>query len=277
MNKNKTIDRYCVFGNPIEHSKSPEIHQAFARQTAQELEYTRELVEPDAFISAATLFFQQGGVGANVTVPFKQDAFEFANLLTDRARVAGAVNTLARLEDGQIVGDNTDGVGMVHDILHRLEWPIEGKKVLVLGAGGAVRGVLLPLLQQQPASVAIANRTQSKAEELANLFSEFGKVQGYSFNSLPNEPFDLIINGTSAGFSGDVPPVHFGCFGENTAVYDMMYGSEPTEFLRFASDMGITRLSDGLGMLVGQAAESFRLWRGVEPQISPVIEMLDVE
>lgn len=273
----KTKDRYCVFGNPIEHSKSPEIHQAFARQTQQELEYTRELVERDEFASAAGGFFKQGGVGANVTVPFKQDAFEFASLLTDRAKVAGAVNTLARMEDGQIVGDNTDGVGMVHDIVQRLGWPMADKKILILGAGGAVRGVLLPVLQQQPASVAIANRTCSKAEELAHLFSEFGNVQGYSYNSLPNEPFDLIINGTSAGFSGDVPPVHFGCFTENTAVYDMMYSNQPTEFLRFARDMGVTRLSDGRGMLVGQAAESFRLWRGVEPEIKPVIDMLTSE
>lgn len=274
MSNTKTIDRYCVFGNPIEHSRSPEIHLAFARQTSQTLEYTRELVEPDAFASSAAAFFSEGGAGANVTVPFKQDAFQFANLLTDRAKVAGAVNTLARMEDGQIIGDNTDGVGMVHDIVQRLGWSLEGKKILILGAGGAVRGVLLPLLQEKPASIAIANRTKSKAEELATLFSEFGELHGYSYNSLPNAPFDLIINGTSAGFSGDVPPVHFGCFGEETTAYDMMYGAEPTEFLRFAKDMGVTRLSDGLGMLVCQAAESFRLWRGVEPQISPVIEML---
>lgn len=274
MSNIKTIDRYCVFGNPIEHSISPEIHLAFAQQTSQNLEYTRELVELDAFALSAEAFFGGGGAGANVTVPFKQDAFQFANLLTDRAKIAGAVNTLARMEDGQIIGDNTDGVGMVHDIVQRLGWSIEGKKVLILGAGGAVRGVLLPLLQEKPASIAIANRTKSKAEELATLFREFGELHGYSYNSLPNTPFDLIINGTSAGFTGDVPPVHFGCFTDQTAAYDMMYGDEPTGFLSFAKDMGVTQCSDGLGMLVGQAAESFRLWRGVEPQTRPVIDML---
>ncbi len=268
------IDRYCVFGNPIEHSKSPQIHQAFAEQTGQQLEYTRQLVDRDAFAAAAERFFEQGGAGANVTVPFKQDAYEFASLLTDRAKVAGAVNTLARVDDGQIVGDNTDGVGMVHDIVQRLGWSLDDKKVLILGAGGAVRGVLLPLLQEKPALVAIANRTKSKAEELAAMFAEHGTLKGYSFNSLPNEPFDVIINGTSAGFTGDVPPVHFGCFTSDTAVYDMMYSDEPTEFMRFAEDMGVSKISDGLGMLVGQAAESFRLWRGVEPQTAPVIELL---
>jgi len=275
LNSTKTTaDRYCVFGNPIDQSKSPQIHQAFAEQTQQALEYTRQLVELDAFVEAATKFFEEGGVGANVTVPFKQDACEFANLLTDRARIAGAVNTLARMEDGQVIGDNTDGVGMVHDITQRLGWAIEGKRVLILGAGGAVRGVLLPLLQEKPAKVVIANRTKTKAEELARIFGSHGVLEGYSYNNLPAEPFDLIINGTSAGFTGEVPPVHFGCFTEDTLVYDMMYSDEPTEFLRFATDMGVSKYSDGIGMLVGQAAESFRLWRGVEPQIGPVIDML---
>lgn len=270
----ETIDRYCVFGNPIEHSKSPEIHRAFAQQTDQHLEYTRELVELDAFMSAAEKFFAAGGAGANVTVPFKQEAFQFAKLLTERAQLAGAVNTLARLEDGEIIGDNTDGAGLVHDIVQRLNWPMENKKILLLGAGGAVRGVLLPILQQSPASIAIANRTRSKAEELAKQFTSFGKVDGYSYNNLPSEPFDLIINGTSASIAGEVPPVHFGCFGENTAVYDMMYADDLTPFLEFARDMGVQQLSDGLGMLVGQAAESFRLWRGVEPAVIPVLEKL---
>lgn len=274
MNTSAGADRYCVFGNPIEHSKSPEIHQAFAAQTEQNIEYTRELVEPDAFVATARAFFDQGGAGANVTVPFKTEACDFAELLTDRAKIAGAVNTLGRLEDGQIVGDNTDGIGLVHDITQHLGWQIKDKRVLILGAGGAVRGVLFPILQEQPAEVVIANRTRSKAEELARLFGELGKLSGYSYSNLPNEPFDLIINGTSAGFNGELPPVHFGCFTEQTAVYDMMYGDELTEFLQFARDMGVTRLSDGLGMLVGQAAESFRLWRGVEPDMLPVIQQL---
>jgi len=267
-------DRYCVFGNPIEHSRSPQIHHAFAEQTEQNIQYTRELVDLDGFAERAKKFFDDGGIGANVTVPFKQDAYDFANVLTDRAKAAGAVNTLARVDEGQIVGDNTDGIGMVRDITHRLQWSLEGKRILILGAGGAVRGVLLPLLQEKPQSVAIANRTKSKAEDLSALFGEYGDLKGYSFNTLPNEPFDLIINGTSAGFSGDVPPVHFGCFAPDTAVYDMMYADEPTEFLRFAADMGVSKLSDGLGMLVAQGAESFRLWRGVEPQTHPVITLL---
>lgn len=273
----KTIihgQRYCVFGNPIEHSKSPEIHAAFAAQTGQDLEYTRELVELDAFPATAKAFFANGGSGANVTVPFKQEACEVATLLTERAQHAGAVNTLAMLEDGNILGDNTDGVGLVTDITQRLGWQIKGKKILILGAGGAVRGVLLPMLKEEPAEVAIANRTRSKAEELATQFCQYGKVSGYSYNNLPAEPYDIIINGTSSGFAGELPPVHFGCFSVETAVYDMMYGSEPTEFMGFAQDMGVTKLSDGLGMLVSQAAESFGLWRGVMPETAPIISQL---
>ena len=264
-------DRYAVFGNPIAHSLSPEIHAAFARQTGRDIDYRRQLVERDGFDAAARRFFTSGGKGLNITTPFKIDAFNFAAALTERARRAGAVNTLANRDDGSILGDNTDGAGMVRDIAVNQGWRIGGRDVLVLGAGGAVRGVLEPLLGEGPRSVTIANRTESKAEQLARAFADLGAVAGCGFAALESRRFDLVINGTSASLSGDLPPLPDGLIAGDGCCYDMMYGVEPTVFLVWAQKAGVKNLADGLGMLVEQAAESFYLWQQVRPETGNVI------
>lgn len=263
-------DLYAVFGNPINHSKSPNIHRQFAEQTGQDMHYTKQLVNEGEFEKTVQEFFGQGGKGLNITVPFKLNAFEFAQKRTARAERAGAVNTLAQLSDGTILGDNTDGIGMIHD-MHNLGWELEGKRVLILGAGGAVRGILQPLLEENPAQVIIANRTQSKAEELAKNFHDLGDVQAKSFEQLDGEVFDLVINGTSASMQGELPPLPDNLLAENACCYDMMYGAEPTIFLRWAKERGAAQLADGLGMLIGQAAEAFYVWRQIRPEVVPVI------
>ena len=268
------MDQYAVFGNPIAHSKSPDIHAAFAEQTAQALQYSKQQVAEHGFAEATKAFFDEGGYGLNTTVPFKLDAFTLADQLTERAQTAGAVNTLKRLEDGSVLGDNTDGQGMVSDILDNQGWSIKGKRVLILGAGGAVRGVLHPLLAQSPELVVIANRTASKAVDLAEAFAQYGVVKGCGYDGLAGLSFDLVINGTSASLSGDLPPLPANLLAPRACCYDMMYGSEPTVFLAWAVGQGAAACADGLGMLVGQAAESFYLWRGVKPEIAPVIEAL---
>jgi len=268
-------DKYAVFGNPIEHSKSPDIHRQFAEQTGQDLSYSKQLVAEDGFEAAANEFFANGGKGLNITVPFKQDAYAYVARTTPRARRAGAVNTLTLEADGTILGDTTDGVGLVGDIVHNLGWEIRHKKVLILGAGGAVRGVLEPLLEQQPQHVVIANRTVDKALQLAKGFAEFGYLLGCGFDMLGEQQFDLVINGTSASLQGDLPPLPDNLIDPDagTACYDMLYGAEPTPFMQWAAERGAL-VSDGLGMLVGQAAESFGLWRGVRPETAPVIANL---
>ena len=268
-------DKYAVFGNPIAHSKSPDIHRQFAEQTGQDLSYSKQLVAEDGFEAAANEFFASGGKGLNITVPFKQDAYAYVARTTPRARRAGAVNTLSLEADGTILGDTTDGVGLVGDIVHNLGWEIRHKKVLILGAGGAVRGVLEPLLEQQPQHVVIANRTVDKALQLAKGFAEFGYLLGCGFDMLGEQQFDLVINGTSASLQGDLPPLPDNLIDPDagTACYDMLYGAEPTPFMQWAAERGAL-VSDGLGMLVGQAAESFGLWRGVRPETAPVIANL---
>lgn len=268
-------DKYAVFGNPIAHSKSPDIHRQFAEQTGQDLSYSKQLVAEDGFEAAANEFFANGGKGLNITVPFKQDAYAYVARTTPRARRAGAVNTLTLEADGTILGDTTDGVGLVGDIVHNLGWEIRHKKVLILGAGGAVRGVLEPLLEQQPQHVVIANRTVDKALQLAKGFAEFGYLLGCGFDMLGEQQFDLVINGTSASLQGDLPPLPDSLIDPDagTACYDMLYGAEPTPFMQWAAERGAL-VSDGLGMLVGQAAESFGLWRGVRPETAPVIANL---
>ncbi|WP_049631242.1 shikimate dehydrogenase [Cellvibrio sp. pealriver] len=263
-------DLYAVFGNPINHSKSPSIHRQFAEQTGQDMHYTKQLVNEGEFEKAAQEFFEQGGKGLNITVPFKLNAYAFAQQRTARAERAGAVNTLARLSNGTILGDNTDGIGMVHD-MHNLGWELEGKRILILGAGGAVRGVLQPLLEENPAQVVIANRTFAKAEELAKNFLDLGDVQAKTFEQLVGETFDIVINGTSASMQGELPPLPDNLLAENACCYDMMYGAEPTIFLRWAKDFGAAHVADGLGMLIGQAAEAFYLWRQIRPEVVPVI------
>ncbi len=270
------MDQYAVVGNPIAHSKSPQIHQLFAQQTKQEINYEKLLVPLGEFNQHLNSFFQRGGKGLNVTVPFKEDAFEFADALSERAQLAGAVNTLVVKGDGAIWGDTTDGVGLVADI-YRLGWQIKSKRVLVLGAGGAVRGVLQPLLVEKPEKIIIANRTASKAVNLSEIFKPYGTICGCGFENLKNKPFDLIINGTSASLSGELPPLPDAVFSSDSYVYDMVYGSEPTSFMEWADRQGVAETSDGLGMLVGQAAESFRLWRGVSPDIQPVIEQIRIQ
>ena len=220
------------------------------------------------------LFFDNGGKGLNITLPFKLDAFEFADELSSRARLAGAVNTLALQEDGKIYGDNTDGAGMVRDIQHNLGWEIEGKKVLLLGAGGAVRGVIEPIAKQKPSLIVIANRTVEKAQKLAADFAEYGDIRGCSYEALHGNQFDLIINGTSASLAGELPPLETNVLSDEACCYDMMYGSEPTTFMRWSAENMAWAVADGLGMLVEQAAESFCIWRGVRPKTKPVIDTI---
>lgn len=271
-------DQYAVFGNPIEHSKSPEIHRQFAEQTKQMLAYEKQLVPKDGFDQAADAFFANSGKGLNVTVPFKQEAFSYADAITDRARRAGAVNTLALQNDSKVLGDTTDGVGLVTDIKDNLGWQIRHKRILILGAGGAVRGVLEPLLEEQPQHIVIANRSVDKALQLSQQFAELGYLLGCGYDMLGEQSYDLIINGTSAGLQGQLPPLPETLIAREaeqvkTACYDMMYGAKPTLFMQWAQQQGAVA-SDGLGMLVEQAAESFALWRGVRPQTSEVIAHL---
>lgn len=267
------MDQYVVFGNPIGHSKSPLIHRLFAQQTGQQLEYNTLLAPLDDFAGAARSFFAQGR-GANVTVPFKEDAYRLCDSLTERAQRAGAVNTLSKQADGRLLGDNTDGAGLVRDLTVNAGVSLKGKRILLLGAGGAVRGALEPLLAQRPASVVIANRTVEKAELLAELFADLGPVSASGFDWL-EESVDLIINATSASLSGDLPPIASSLIEPGkTVCYDMMYAKEPTPFCRWASEHGAALVLDGLGMLAEQAAEAFYLWRGVRPDSAPVLAEL---
>ncbi|TVP58035.1 MAG: shikimate dehydrogenase [Halomonadaceae bacterium] len=266
-------DRYAVVGNPISHSKSPLIHQAFARQTGEQLTYERLEGPLEGFADWVTAFFDQGGAGLNVTVPFKQQAWELAQVHSERAATAAAVNTLYRDQNGRLVGDNTDGAGLVRDLTHNHGVSLAGARILLLGAGGAVRGVLTPLLAQAPASLTIANRTPAKAEALCSEFAGKVPLHHRSFAELVG-PFDLIINGTSASLQGDLPPLPEGLLAPGASAYDMMYSQNITPFNQWAKAQGAAKTLDGLGMLVEQAAESFRLWRGRLPDTAPVIARL---
>jgi shikimate dehydrogenase len=266
-------DRYAVIGNPIAHSKSPLIHAAFAEQTAQDMSYVAVLAPLDGFAGTVEAFRDDGGKGMNVTVPFKQEAWKLATRLTERASTAHAVNTL-KFDDGIILGDNTDGAGLVRDIVQNLDFSVAGKRVLLMGAGGAARGVLLPLLAQVPAELMVANRTASKALDLQHQFAVYGRVGVSDYASLAGEQFDLVINATSSSLNDALPPLPAGIFAPGSLAYDMMYGKGLTAFLSFAEEQGAGRLADGLGMLVEQAAESFYLWRGVRPATQQVIARL---
>ncbi|WP_261816299.1 shikimate dehydrogenase [Vibrio gallicus] len=270
---NTLIDQYAVFGNPIQQSKSPFIHTLFARQTNQSLRYTAKQPLPGEFQQAVVQFFnEQGGKGCNVTAPFKHDAYTFADRLTERAKLAGAVNTLKKLDDGEIIGDNTDGEGLVQDLL-QYQVSLEGARILIIGAGGAVRGVLKPLLDNNPASIIIANRTFAKAEVLAGEFKEYGNISAQSLDNV-DQAFDVVINSTSAGLSGELPQISPAIFSATTVSYDMIYGSGNTHFNEWALANGAAKAYDGLGMLVGQAAESFMLWRGIRPGARQVLREL---
>ena len=260
-------DRYCVFGNPIAHSQSPRIHALFAAQTGQDMSYEALLVPLDGFAAAVRAFAGGGGKGANVTVPFKEEAFRLAAELTPRARAAGAVNTLSF--DGEAIrGDNTDGAGLVRDLKANLGCDPAGRRILLLGAGGAARGVILPLLDERPAALRVANRTAEKAAQLAAAFG----IEGGGFEALAGRAFDLVINATSAGL-GDAPlPLPAGVFAPRALAYEMVYGRE-TPFMAQARAAGCG-VADGLGMLVEQAAEAFLVWRGVRPESAPVLAAL---
>ena len=270
------MDQYVVFGNPVGHSKSPAIHRLFAEQTGEQLEYSTLLAPLEDFANCALGFFKQGR-GANVTVPFKEDAFRLCDVLTDRARRAGAVNMLTRLENGGLRGDNTDGLGLVRDLTVNVGVSLKGKRILLLGAGGAVRGVIESLLEQQPVSLIIANRTVDKAEQLAEIFKDLGPVASSGFDWL-EESVDIIINATSASLAGELPPIAASLIEPGVTVcYDMMYGKEPTPFCRWATEHGAKLSVDGFGMLVEQAAVAFTYWRGVEVDTAPVLKALRAE
>jgi len=273
MGTSSTMDLYAVMGNPINHSKSPVIHTQFAELTKQDLIYSAMLVPKDGFNSAVADFFKGSGRGLNITVPFKEEAFAYVDAMSERAQIAKAVNTLILQEDGTVLGENTDGAGLVRDLTVNLNVHLIGRRVLILGAGGAVRGVLKPILDEQPQSITIANRTFEKAEALASEFSQYGDVVAQKFENVAGE-FDVIINGTSASLQGDLPPISNEVIGVKTQVYDMMYGKEPTPFMAWATEQGAAQAFDGLGMLVEQAAESFFLWRGVRPDSRSVLESL---
>jgi shikimate dehydrogenase len=265
-------DRYAVIGHPITHSKSPEIHACFAAQTRQNLVYERLLAPLDGFVASVRRFIQEGGRGANVTVPFKLEAHALATTLTERAQAAGAVNTL-KFDGDVILGDNTDGIGLVTDIVRNADTAVTGKRVLLLGAGGAARGVILPLLAENPHSLTIANRTHSKAVQLAQQFSaRCQNTYASDFAGL-DQAFDIVINATSASLASNLPPISPSVFSNGTLAYDMMYGTEPTVFMQFAVQHG-AKARDGLGMLVEQAAESFLLWRDVRPDTALVCAQL---
>jgi shikimate dehydrogenase len=265
-------NRYAVIGNPVAHSLSPRIHGEFARQTRQDLEYGTILAPIGEFAATVDRFRAAGGRGLNVTVPFKLDAFAYATSLTERARSARAVNTL-KFDDRAILGDNTDGAGIVADIA-RLGISLRGTRILLMGAGGAARGVVQPLLAEKPALLAIANRTVERARDLAQRWRAHDVVRGGAYDDFKAERFDVVINATSASLHGEVPALPAHALAGTALAYDMVYGDRPTPFLVAAKAQGALRLADGLGMLVAQAAESFCLWRGVRPDTTPVIAML---
>jgi shikimate dehydrogenase len=266
-------DKYAVIGNPIAHSKSPLVHAEFASQTGQDMEYGRILGDPDDFAGEVRRFFTAGGRGMNVTVPFKAQAWKMAAERSPRAESAGAVNTLIVLSDGRLRGDNTDGIGLVRDLSDNHGFDFNGKRLLLLGAGGASRGVLGPLLETRLAALVIANRTASRALELAALAGDI-RVRGCGLDGLAGLRFDLILNATSAGLDGGMPAIPSDSLAPGGWVYDMLYGDSPTPFQVWAREQGAARSLDGLGMLVEQAAESFFLWRGVRPATAPVINLL---
>ena len=263
------MDHYAVFGNPVSHSLSPTIHSLFAKQFGHEIDYQAILVEPGEFKSTTDNFFSRGGLGLSITVPFKQDAYEFADVITDRAKQAEAVNTLS-YDGKQTLGDNTDGIGLVNDLLNNHLVEIQDRSVLVLGAGGAVKGILGPMIDQHPESIAICNRTVSKAETLADKFN----ASAVSYDQLHNQSFDIVINGTSSSLQNQLPPIPETVFNKAAVSYDMMYSNEPTIFQSWSRRCGVKRAYDGLGMLVEQAAEAFYIWRGVQPDTKQIIEQL---
>jgi shikimate dehydrogenase len=266
-------DSYGVFGCPVSHSLSPFIHGMFAKQTGQDLVYRLYEVPPERFRRDVLEFFRQGGRGINVTVPHKEAAADLVNDLTPRAQLADAVNTITRRGE-RLLGDNTDGQGLVADLARNLGVRLAERRILLLGAGGAARGVIGPLLDLGPRLLVVANRTAERALDLAREFCELGPVTACSFTQLRDQRFDLVINATSASLRGDVPAIPREVINSSTTCYDMAYGSADTAFTAWAKQQGAGRAEQGLGMLVEQAAEAFYVWRGIRPQTTPVLEAL---
>lgn len=275
-NTDNTPDRYGVIGYPVSHSRSPVIHHLFAVQTNENIQYELLQVKPGKLESAIAQFRRTGGRGLNVTVPYKNDVAMLVDSMSERAQIAGAVNTIVFRGD-EMLGDNTDGFGLIRDLRHNLDVTLKDASVLILGAGGATRGIMHPLLEEKPASVVIANRTVRKAEALAGHFGAFGSVTACRFENVPvSKHFDLVINATSAGLKGESPPYPGDAIDDDTVCYDMSYGLTPTPFSEWASREGASRSIMGWGMLVEQAAESFRIWRGVRPDTAPVLKRMTI-
>lgn len=268
------MDRYAVFGNPIGHSKSPFIHHQFALQTAESLSYEAILAPVDGFADSWHAFVSAGGKGANITMPFKEQAFALADVLSERATLAGAVNTLYINSSGQLVGDNTDGIGLVQD-LQRLGAKLTGASILLLGAGGASRGVVGPLLEAGVAKVVIVNRTVAKAHAIAASFSS--RVIATDLDNIPMQPYHIVINATSSGLTNERPALASVHLTHCQLAYDMLYGAKPTAFLNWCKEQGVPMQADGLGMLVAQAAAAFAIWRGKQPDIEPVLTLLKAQ
>jgi len=267
-------DRYAVFGDPIGHSKSPQIHQFFAGQTQQDIIYDAQAVPADQFNQAVSNFFTQGGKGLNCTVPLKELAWQRADLLSQRARLSKAVNTLAIQADGRLLGDNTDGAGLLTDLLVNQQIPLSNQRILILGAGGAARGIIEPLLRQSPSRLVIANRTETKAIDLCQDFSQLGEIQACGYRAIKTLQFDLIINATSASLTGQLPPLTDSLLAADGCCYDLAYADQPTAFVRWGKERGANKSLDGLGMLIEQAAEAFFIWRGVRPETVTLIKQL---
>ena len=267
-------DRYGVIGHPIAHSKSPVIHRLFAEQTAQDISYEAFDISPEELSPRVRQLFAEGVRGLNVTVPHKTQVLTLASRLTSRAELAGAVNTLVVHADGSVEGDNTDGAGLVTDLRQNLRMRLAGKRILILGAGGATRGIVPALLDTGPRDIMIANRTADRSQELAQDFRVLGKVLACQFQELGGQRFDLVINATSAGLKGEVPPFPTSILGPETLCYDLSYSMQDTPFVTWARDNGAGRACQGWGMLVEQAAESFYVWRGVRPDSRPIIAKL---
>jgi shikimate dehydrogenase len=268
-------DKYAVIGNPIGHTKSPMIHGSFAKATGQDIDYGAIEGSLDHFAEDVHAFLKAGGRGMNVTAPFKLQAFALSNERLERAELAGATNAL-KFEGDRIIADNFDGVGLTNDIQRNLDFPLKSARMLVLGSGGAVRGALLPFLAQRPAELVLANRTVSKAADLAAQFAVHGPVRACGYGDLAGERFDIVINGTSASLKAELPPVPAEALQNAKLAYELAYGKGLTPFLRLAQNAGVPKLADGVGMLVEQAAEAFLWWRGVRPDTRSVIERMTI-
>jgi len=272
-------DRYAVIGNPIDFSKSPFIHMAFAEVTGQDIDYSKVLAPLGEFAATVDAFRAAGGLGMNITAPFKLEAFDYATERSAAAELAGAANAM-KFEDGRVLAENFDGVGLVRDVVHNLACPMKGRRVLLLGAGGAARGALLPFLAEQPALLVIANRTEAKAQALSDIARQHAQgetqVLALGLDRLSGQRFDVVFNATSASLRAELPPVPATVFAPGALAYELAYGKGLTPFLRLAQNAGIQRLADGVGMLAEQAAEAFAWWRGVRPDTRAVISQLTV-